>query len=202
MLGSEASKTRSLGQWLGSKTRRAARDEDGATAVEFGLVIVPFLMFLIGSMSVCLYYFTSTSIEEAVWKASRDMRTGQFQQGLGPYASLTGNALKAAFKQTLCNNMPTFIDCTASVRVLVQSTTTDFRSASIVAPQCVDNTGALVTDTAAYTNFSAGGTGATVLITACVAWQFGGHLTFLSLGNMPDGSRLIQASFALNVEPY
>ena len=201
MLDIASRKARSCVQWVRGKTRRAARNEDGATAVEFGLIIVPFMMFLIGSMSVCLYYFTSTAVEEAVWKASRDMRTAQYQQGLGPYANLTGDTLKNAFKQTVCNNMPSFINCTSSVRVLVQSATTDFRSATIVQPVCL-NGGDLITDTAANASFNAGGSGNIVLITACVAWQFGGHLTFLSLGNMNDGSRLIQASFALNIEPY
>ena len=61
-------------------------DESGFTAVEFAIVAMPFVMLLFGILSVCLYFFTNFTMENAVWQAARAIRTGQFQQGQGAYA--------------------------------------------------------------------------------------------------------------------
>ena len=77
-------------------TRRLRQNEDGATAVEFALVSIPFLMLLFGIMSVCLYFFTTLYIENAVWNASRDLRTGAFENSTGAYAGTTTDAQRRA----------------------------------------------------------------------------------------------------------
>ena len=63
--------------------RRWQADQSGFTAVEFAIVAMPFVMLLFGTISVCLFYFTTFTMENAVWQASRGIRTGQFQQGVG-----------------------------------------------------------------------------------------------------------------------
>ena len=72
------------------------RNDDGATAIEFAIVSMPFLALLFGIMSVSLVFFWIFTMENAVWAASRDLRTGVFQtQAVGSrYAGLTGDALK------------------------------------------------------------------------------------------------------------
>ena len=66
--------------------RRWRRDQSGVTAIEFGIVAMPFMMLLFGIISVCLYFFTKFTMENAVWQAARAIRTGQFQQGQGAYS--------------------------------------------------------------------------------------------------------------------
>jgi Flp pilus assembly pilin Flp len=50
-------------------TRRLRGDERGFTAVEFAIVAVPFLLLLIGLISVSLYFFTNFTMESAVLNA-------------------------------------------------------------------------------------------------------------------------------------
>jgi Flp pilus assembly protein TadG len=173
------------------------RDTGGATAVEFAIVSFPFIALLFGILSVALFFFTNFSIENAVWQASRDIRTGAFQKSASSYADPA--LWKAAFKQSVCGRAPAYVDCANKLRVLVQS-----RSGfgEIVQPQCRDSAGALVDEATANASFDPGGASSVVLITACFEWAFGGKLPFIRVGNMSNGSRMIQASAALRTEPY
>ena len=182
-----------------STLRRFRDDDTGTTAVEFAIISVPFVTLLLGIMSVCVYFFTVLETENAVWQGSRDLRVGNVQQGTGAYASLTGDPLKDAFKQAICNRTRDPSDCFSKMRVLVQSRT-DF--GSITQPNCKDGGGNLISNAAANASWNAGGSSSVVVVTGCYTWEFGGKLPFLSIGNMPDGSFLVQASYAFRTEPY
>ncbi|NJO32651.1 MAG: pilus assembly protein [Rhodospirillales bacterium] len=177
--------------------RRWQADQSGFTAVEFAIVAMPFLMLLFGTISVCLFYFTNFTLENAVWQASRGIRTGQFQQGEGSYSGITSDEdRKKAFKQALCAKAPPYIDCNKVV-VLAQSNSGGF--GSITQPVCATD-GTMVDQSKA--EFNPGGASSVVLITACYPWGFGGNLPFFALNNMKDGSLLMQASVAFRTEPY
>jgi hypothetical protein len=182
---------------LRRRLRRLRADQSGFTAVEFAAVALPFVMLLFGTISVCLFYFTNFTMENAVWQASRAIRTGQFQQGLGGYAGLsTDEDRKKAFKQALCTKAPPFVDC-EKVIVLVQSNSGGF--GSITPPICATD-GTMIEEEKA--GFNPGGASSVVLVTACYPWSFGGKLPFMAMGNLKDGSLLIQASVAFRTEPY
>jgi len=177
--------------------RRLRGDERGFTAVEFAIVALPFLLLLIGLMSVSLYFFTNFTMESAVQSAARAIRTGQMQQGQGAYTGLSTNAdRKTAFKAAMCSKAPTFLDCANRAVVLVQSSTT---FGGITEPVCATN-GTMVNQTTAA--FDPGAASSVVLVTVCYAWQFGGKLPLFKLSNMQDGSMLMQASAAFRTEPY
>jgi Flp pilus assembly protein TadG len=178
------------------RLRTWRRDESGFTAVEFGVVALPFIMLLFGTLSVCLYFFTNFTMENAVWQASRAIRTGQFQQGEGAYAIASAEDRKKAFKQALCAKTPQFIDCNKAI-ILVQSNSGGF--GSIVQPTCATDGTMIEQDKA---EFNAGGASSVVLVSVCYPWSFGGSLPFITLGNMKDGSLLIQASVAFRTEPF
>ncbi len=55
-------------------------DASGATAIEFGIVALPFSMFAYGIILIGLYFFTTFSLENALERASRLIRTGQAQK--------------------------------------------------------------------------------------------------------------------------
>lgn len=178
-------------------TRRLRGDERGFAAVEFAIIALPFLLLLVGLMSVSLYFFTNFTIESAVQSAARAIRTGQMQQRQGAYAGLSTAAdLKAAFKAAMCSKAPTFLDCANRAVVLVQNSTT---FGGIVEPMCTNN-GTMVNQATAA--FDPGAASAVVLVTVCYAWQFGGKLPLFKLSNMADGSMLMQASAAFRTEPY
>jgi Flp pilus assembly protein TadG len=179
-----------------SLCRRWHRDESGASAVEFGMVAMPFVMLLFGIISVCLYFFTNFTLENAVWQTARALRTGQVQQAKGAYsAAATNEDKKNAFKLALCALAPTFIDCTKVV-VIVQSNAS---FGGIVEPQCATN-GVMVDQTAA--TFDTGNASSVVLVTVCYPWDYGGKLPFIKIGNLQNGAVLLQASVAFRTEPY
>ena len=72
-------------------TRRLRNDERGSAAVEFAIVALPFLLLLVGLISISLYFFTNFTMESAVLNAARAIRTGQLQQGQGAYSGMTTN---------------------------------------------------------------------------------------------------------------
>ena len=178
------------------------RNKDGATAVEFGLIALPFFAMLFGIMGVCQIFFWMFTLENAVWTASRDMRTGVFQTAASGsrYAGLTGDPLKTEFKKAICEKAVNYTDCMGHSSVLVQSNS---NFASITQPNCRDNSNGLVSDANAMAAFSAGATSSVVLVTLCHSWSFGAKLAFLPMANtLSDGSVLIQTSAAFRTEPY
>ena len=60
--------------------KRFRRDEDGATAVEFGLIALPFIALMMATIEIALVFFAGQALETAVDTASRLIRTGQAQQ--------------------------------------------------------------------------------------------------------------------------
>jgi Flp pilus assembly protein TadG len=177
-------------------TRRLQSDESGFSAVEFAIVALPFLLLLVGLISISLFFFTNFTMESAVLNAARAIRTGQLQEGKGAYSGLSTNEDKrAAFKAIMCSKAPTFLDCANRSVVLVQSSTT---FGGIVEPQCA-NDGTMVSQSSG--NFEPGGASSVVLVTVCYAWKFGGQLPFFKISNLSDGSMLMQASAAFRTEP-
>ena len=166
------------------------RDERGFTAVEFAMVAMPFLMLLFGTIGVGLFFFTTFSLENAVEKASRQIRTGQAQ---------TSGKTTSQFKQDVCDLAPSFVDCAGNLRVNVVSSAS-FSGAASAMGSCTDSGGSLIPDPA--DSAVPGGAGEVVLVTVCYEWELAKAIPFLELGDMGSGSRLIRASTTFRTEPY
>ena len=172
-------------------------EQSGATAIEFGMVALPFVLLLFGILSVCFYFFTTFTLENAVWQAARTIRTGQVQQSQGEYVTATSNDdRKKLFKKAMCAKAPSFFDCLGKVVVIVQS---NANFGNIVEPKCATN-GVIAEQGAAI--FDIGNASSVVLVTVCYPWEFGGKLPFIRLGNLENGALLMQASVAFRTEPY
>lgn len=180
--------------------RRFAADQNGTTAIEFAMVIGPFLFLLFGIMSVGLYFFVVFSLEHAVESASRVIRTGQAQ-------TQTPNAMTVTeFKAKICEKLPSFMNCSGTgnkVRVNVQNFT---GFGSITASSCTDSSGALIPE--ASQSFNPGAASTVVLVSVCYEWDLS-----LALANVPywisptnskmgNGATMIQASTTFTSEPY
>ena len=59
--------------------RRFARADDGAAAVEFAFVAIPFLMLVFGIIELGLIVLVSMSLENALMTVDRRIRTGDLQ---------------------------------------------------------------------------------------------------------------------------
>jgi Flp pilus assembly protein TadG len=170
------------------------RNDRGAAAIEFAIVAVPFFMFVLGTIGIGLYFFTTNSLEHGVEAAARQIRTGQAQKS---------NITVGDFKQLVCDEAGSYIDCT-KLHVLVQHAA----SWSGITPQsCIDSNHGMAASTGAsgdqlydYT----GGASSVVLVTVCYEWDLAQSFSFLKLGVNADGSgsAILQAATAFRVEPY
>lgn len=165
------------------------RDQRGVTAIEFAMVMGPFLVLLFAIMEVALVYFTEFSLDNAVQKAARQIRTGQAQKA---------NLTKDQFKSVICRNVVAFVGCDSNLKVDVRSFP---NFGSISTPDAMDGNGNF---NAGFDQYSSGNGGDVVLVTAYFKWHL---LTSfknmpLGLGNLPDGSRLIIAATAFRNEPF
>lgn len=55
-------------------------NEDGATAIEFSLLFIPYLVLTLGIIELSLMYTSASLLEGATNSAARMIRTGQLQQ--------------------------------------------------------------------------------------------------------------------------
>jgi hypothetical protein len=172
---------------------RCLRNDEGAAAIEFAIVAIPFFMLLLGTIGASLYFFTTVALEHGVETAARKIRTGEAQRG---------NLTVGGFKDLVCSEVGSYIDCN-KLHVLVQNAPTW----SGLSPQpCVDSNG-LVPSTGSSGDIIAdytGGASSVVLITLCYPWDLAKSFEFMKLGAGPDGSgaAILQAATAFRVEPY
>lgn len=100
--------------------RRLARQEDGATAIEFGAIAFPFIFLLAAIVDTALVLFAGQTLETAVADTGRLIMTGQAQaQMLTP----------ATFKDAVCARLQGgLFNCQAGVHldVDVKEGFTDF----------------------------------------------------------------------------
>ncbi len=173
--------------------RRLRRDAKGSMAIEFALVSIPFLMFCFSIMGFGFYFFTTTALEYGAETAARQIRTGQAQ---------TGGLTKQQFKQLVCAAAGTFIDCSDSkLKVHIQSAAS---WAGIVPTPCVSG-GSLSASAgtgADAVSGSSGGASQAVVVTVCYEWTLAQAMPFLMLGNMGNGSSIIQAVATFRTEPF
>jgi len=173
---------------------RWLRNERGATAIEFAIVAIPFFMFVLGTIGVGLYFFTTSALEHGVEAAARKIRTGEAQKS---------NLTVGGFKQLVCQEAGSSIDC-GKLRVLIQHA----QNWSGISPEsCVnsDNNIAQSTGDADDVLYDyTGGSSEVVLVTLCYEWDLARSFSFLKLGTGADGSgsAVIQAVTAFRVEPY
>lgn len=84
---------------------RFRRNRDGATAVEFGLVGLPFFMVLFAIVETGIIFFTGGIVDRAIYNAGRQIMVGTIAKIPGPADKL------AKFKTDLCGQVSWFMNC-------------------------------------------------------------------------------------------
>jgi Flp pilus assembly protein TadG len=166
--------------------QRFAHGEDGAAALEFGMVAAPFLALMFAIMETALVFFASQTLETAVADSARLIMTGQAQ-------SQSFDA--AAFKTQVCSKISGLFDC-SGIYVDVK-TYSSFGSVDNSSP--IDANGNLKTGSFGYTP---GGPGDIVVVKLMYQWPTYASLLGFNLGNMAGNNRLLMATAAFRNEPY
>ena len=185
--------------WPGIK--RFKRHEDGATAVEFGLIALPFCLLVVALMGFAMFFFVSNSLDKGIDQSSRAIRTGQAQKQVNANPASPGMTVQE-FKQSICTLAGGWIDCN-KMQVFVQK----FPDWASVAPNaCLNSSGSVNTSTASGSDKIAqyaGTASQIVIVTTCYKWEFTQKLpSIIHLGNMSDGSLMMQSTISFRTEPY
>jgi Flp pilus assembly protein TadG len=165
---------------------RFRRDEKGATAVEFGLLAVPFVALLFAVLETALMFFASQALETAVANSSRLIRTGQAQQQ---------NMTIDQFRSDICAQIMSLFACSANLQIEVRTYTT-FDTVDLSKP--VDANGNLKTN---FT-FALGHGGDIVVVRAFYEWPVWSTLLGINYANMTDGAHLLISASAFKNEPF
>lgn len=181
---------RQFGAWVGAAVlrplHRFTRAKDGSVAIEFSLVVIPFLAFLYAIMETALVFFSTQVLETGVQNAARLVLTGQ-AQGSGYN--------QATFKTAVCAKVTGWLDCSNKMYVDVR-TFSDFSSVSLTSPLKSDGT---VNNNFVY---QPGGPGDIVVVRLIYPFPIAMPLWNPNLSNMTGNSRLLIATAAFKNEPY
>jgi Flp pilus assembly pilin Flp len=177
-----------------TRLRRFGRDDRGVAALEFALVVTPFLIFIFGFIACAMYFFISNSLEKGMDQTSRLIRTGE---------AITDKMTVDQFKQQVCAGAGSIIDCT-KLQIFAEHWP-DWSDPSLAPHQCVDQNNTVIHSNAQGSDQIAtysGGASDVVVVTTCYQWDFAGKIPFVKLGNMPNGAMMMQTSTSFRTEPF
>ncbi len=166
--------------------RRFLKQQDGAAAVEFAMVVTPFLALTFAIIESAMVFFAGQSLEAATASAARLILTGQAQ---------TAGYSAADFKTQVCSRVAGLFDCSNGVYVDVK-TYNNFSSVSSTPPV---SGGQLNTSNMTYTP---GGPGCIVKVSIYYQWPIYVSLLGNNLSNLNGNKRLLVATSVFRNEPY
>ncbi|UJW84847.1 TadE/TadG family type IV pilus assembly protein [Devosia sp. SL43] len=182
-----------IGRRLRQRRRDFARDERGATLIEFAILALPFFSIVGAILETSVVFLSGQVLESATQDVSRLIRTGQAQGMM---------SAPEDFKSRICARVyGLFPNCETDLHVEVQ-TITDFDSATISPPidwSCEENCDAQWTRDEQY---SSGGGGSIMMVQVYYKWPIMISLGDMTLGNLPGNKRLMSASTVFRNEPF
>ena len=180
-------------------SRRLITVCDGASAVEFALVAMPFIGLLAITLQSAMLIWASRNLDDALQRAGRTIYTGQFQKSNASQndASTLLAAMKTAICGTNASRIVTAFDCNAlKLDVALGSS-----FAGSTAPSPLDaKTGDW--SKGFGSNYACAQPGSIVVVTAAVKQRVAFSFLYGSVSSFSDGSRLLQSTAVFRTEPY
>ena len=167
--------------------RRFRRDESGTSAIEFGIVALPFLVLLFAIIETSLVFFSGQVLETAVSDSARLILTGQAQ---------AGGLNQTTFKNAVCERITGLLDCANGIYVDVRTFST-FGSINFNPP--LDADGKLKPGDFIY---QPGGAGEIVVVRLFYQFPISVPKLIPSLINMYGDKHLLIATAAFRNEPF
>ncbi len=170
--------------------QRFCRNEQGAAAVEFAMVMVPFLAFLMAIMQSAIVLFAGQVLQTATTNAARQILTGQAQ-----------NAGWSAqqFQSSVCANLTVMFNCGSNLFIDIRS----FSSFSNVSLPNVTNADGTLANNYVY---QPGNPGDVVVVRLIYQWPIIASALGLGVGyglvNGSGNTNTLVATAAFRNEPY
>lgn len=170
--------------------KRMARNEQGVTAVEFGMVALPFIVLIIALLETALVHMTTLDLENAVKDASRDIRTGQAQI----------EALSAdQFKELVCDKVVLISLCETTPDLVIDVRSYEgFEGISMDPSDVYDEDGNFI----GGENFSMGSALKVVVVRAYYRMELVAQMPEIGLANAGPHHRMINAMAVFRNEPF
>jgi Flp pilus assembly protein TadG len=178
-------------------TRGFSHDERGATAVEFGMIALPFFALLFAIIETALIFWSTQVLETAVSDASRRLYTGQFQT---VNAAVTDEVtLINNFRKEICTvggqKRPTMFTCD-NVKIEVRALDAFPGSQP---PSPITSSGQLDSN---FNHYEKPKPEQIVVVRAVVEYPVLVSLFNPKLANLANGNRLLMATTTFRAEPY
>lgn len=171
--------------------RQFDRDERGATAIEFGILALPFFTIIFAILETTMIFLAGQVLDSAVQDASRLVRTGQAQ---------AQSYTLANFRTAVCNSLFGLFDCSKlKIKVNVVSS---FSAATRTPPTKSGADCQPVCEWTLVESFSPGVGSDVIMVQAYYKWPTLVHLPGFNMQNQPDGSRLLGAVRVFQNEPF
>jgi Flp pilus assembly protein TadG len=169
--------------------RRFGRDERGVTAIEFGILALPFFTVIFAIIETAMMFFASQVLDSGVEDASRMIRTGRAQQAS---YNITN------FRTYLCGYTFNLFDC-SKLKITVKTILTFSAADTSSTVQSCNTSTCTWTLTEAYSP----GVGRSVeQVSVYYRWPLLVVLPYFNLKNQPDNYRLISATRVFRNEPF
>jgi Flp pilus assembly protein TadG len=174
---------------------RFRRDEQGATAVEFSLIAVPFLALMLASVEGAMVFWTNQVLDEAVAQASRTLYTGSFQQST---ATVPAAQIPDQFKDAVCSRIKGLVNCS---RIKIDVQTYDSFPSGIPQPIITDADGTRHLDPA-FGQFKTPGPYKITVVRAVIEYPVFASILSANTSNLSGSKRLLMATAAFRTEQY
>lgn len=175
-------------------TARFVKERDGATAVEFAILAVPFSALLFAIIELAVVFFISSAVHHSMQDAAREVRTGEFQATCGTAAK---------FKQKVCQKMAGLGNCQNNLRIDVVTSPSGQFEPNLLPPTPTNpdptdpSKPIILPDT-----YVESPPGAVVVVRAQYYHPLAMPGSFTRLANQPGNHRLITAATAFRNEPF
>lgn len=87
--------------------RRLRRSRDGAAAIEFAILAIPYFLIIFAIIETFVAFYAEQMVHLAVNNMARELRTGRITYDLGRTTDMT----EGQFRQAFCNEISILITC-------------------------------------------------------------------------------------------
>lgn len=178
---------RRLVGFFGGAANRFCRNETGGAAVDFAMVLLPFLTLLMAIIESAILLFAGQVLQTATANSARLILTGQVQN----------NGWSASqFQSNVCQQLTVMFNCTNNLYIDVES----FSSFSSVSLTNVTNTNGTL-NSSNY-QFSPGNPGDVVIVRLIYQWPIIASALNFGLVTTAGNTNTLVATAAFRNEPY
>lgn len=186
--------------------RRFCRSDDGATAIEFAMLAMPYFLVVFAIIETFTAFMAEQLVSNAVDDMARRLRTGEITYNLNRPTDMTQSQFRSAF----CDRISILITCSAAERTAPQKLYIEARSFTDFAtiPDVISRGSGSSAFSPASFQFSPGGAGTINVLRAYYRWEVMTDLIRPFLATVkPDGGGmprdfLIVATSAFQNEAY